>query len=144
VSALVFGKLPAHGDFVARGLTADRRTALDGWLSAAMVSARAAYPDFDDRFDRATPWRAVGTRVAGAIAPSQDGVGRRFPLLLLARDDAAACEDLLYAAIGGGWTVDRLAQEAGAAPDGLPTAWRGDAGECDGAMPPGLLTAMLA
>lgn len=144
MSALVFGKLPAHGDFVSRGLTAELRTRLDAWLSAAMVEARAAYADFDDRFDRATPWRAEGDGVSGAIAASQDGAGRRFPLLVLARGDAARCEDLLYAAIGESWTVDRLAEEAGEAPDVLPTAWRGYAGTRDGAMPADLLTAMLA
>lgn len=146
MTALVFGKLPAHGDFVARGVTAERRETLDAWLSASLVGARDLYgAEFDERFDRAAPWLCEGDRVAGAITPSQDSAGRRFPLLLLCEgSDAARCEELLYAAIGEGWTIDRLATEAGPAPNGSVSRWwNGDRTKADD-LPADLLTAMLA
>ena len=146
MTAWVFGKLPAHGDFVARGMDAATRTTLDDWLAAAMEAARTRYPDFAERFDAAQPWRAEGDAVAGAIAASQDAVGRRFPLLLLTdgeKHDASACEALLYAAITEGWDADRLA-EVGAAPRGAVARWVGTDGALNGARPVGLIGEMLA
>lgn len=148
MSAQLFGKLPAHGDFVARGLSFEAREALDAWLSASMLDARDAYGDsFDDRFDAAPPWQCAGEGVAGAIAASQDSVGRRFPVLLLCAgtvDDGARCEELLYAAIGQGWNADRLAAGAGAEPQGAVARWLGNGRERTGAMPTDLLREMLA
>ncbi|MGW8189859.1 type VI secretion system-associated protein TagF [Sphingomonas hankookensis] len=146
MTAWVFGKLPAHGDFVARGMDAATRGMLDDWLAAAMEAARVRYPDFADRFDVAHPWRAEGNGVAGAIAASQDAVGRRFPLLLLTdggRHDPAACEELLYAAITEGWDVDRLAQ-VGEAPRGTVARWIGEDRSLNGARPVDLIGEMLA
>lgn len=148
MTALLFGKLPAHGDFVARGVGQAQRQLLDAWLSTSQAAAVAAYPDFADRFDRALPWRAEGAGVAGAISPSQDSVGRRFPLLLLVAGDGDAgsyCEDLLFRAIGEGWDADRLAAEAGSAPEGPVAGWTGpDDARLAGERPADLLTAMLA
>jgi type VI secretion system protein ImpM len=82
-SARLFGKLPAHGDFVARGLGAAEREALDAWLSAEMLAAREALgSDFENRYDRAPPWRFAGPDGTGVLVASVDGVGRRFPLYL--------------------------------------------------------------
>jgi type VI secretion system ImpM family protein len=153
--AVIFGKLPAHGDFVARGLAAWQRERLDQWLSASLADARDQLGDaFAERFDTAPPWRCVGAR-AGAIAPSQDGAGRRFPLLLMAgsgRAGAQACEALLYDAIGGGWDADRVLAEAerivAEEPAGA-TTWETDGGEgfapatLPGEHPAGLVAAML-
>jgi type VI secretion system ImpM family protein len=148
MTAWVFGKLPAHGDFVARGMTAEERAALDTWLSASLLEAREAYgADFADRFDAVQPWRAEGDGVAGAIAASQDAVGRGFPLMLLA--DAAtlgpaACEELLRSAIMEGWDVDRLAMAADR-PGGAVQRWVGeDGGILTGERPVDLVRAMLA
>jgi type VI secretion system ImpM family protein len=118
---LLFGKLPAHGDFVSRGWAPEERDALDGWLSASLAQARdAAGAAFEDLYDRAPPWRFVTPLMAGAVAPSQDAAGRRFPLLLALRgggeDAAEGCEALLYEAIGGGWTADALVDRATALP----------------------------
>ncbi|KQM27594.1 hypothetical protein ASE58_04275 [Sphingomonas sp. Leaf9] len=148
MTAWVFGKLPAHGDFVARGMDAATRGALDDWLADALATARARFPgDFDARFDVAQPWRATGEGVAGAVAASQDAVGRRFPVLLLADDaqlDPSACEDLLYAAITEGWDVDRLAA-AGSAPRGVVARWSSAQGNgLDGPHPVELIVEMLA
>lgn len=148
MSAWVFGKLPAHGDFVSRGLSAPQRDALDAWLSASLVDARNAYDTaFEDRFDSAPPWHCTGEGVAGAITPSQDAAGRRYPLLVVCAgtpEDAERCEALLYAAIGEGWSADRLAAEAGAAPAGTISSWSGGGQTAHAAMPSDLLTAMLA
>ncbi|WP_294321334.1 type VI secretion system-associated protein TagF [uncultured Sphingomonas sp.] len=147
MTAWVFGKLPAHGDFVARGMDAPTRGKLDDWLAAAMEAGRARYPDdFADRFDVAPPWRAEGKGVAGAVAASQDAVGRRFPLLLLtdgAQHDSAACEELLYAAITEGWDADRLSA-VGAPPCEPVARWFGAERTLDGARPVELIAGMLA
>ncbi|MFV0623292.1 type VI secretion system-associated protein TagF [Sphingomonas sp. ac-8] len=148
MSARLFGKLPAHGDFVARGLSFAERDALDAWLSASLSAARETYGDaFEERFDTAVPWQCEGEGVAGAIAASQDAAGRRYPVLLLCAGEpqaAARCEDLLYAAIGEGWSADRLAAETGPAPTGTASLWRQGTRERTGAEPADLLTAMLA
>jgi type VI secretion system protein ImpM len=122
---LLFGKLPAHGDFVWRGFAPEERDALDAWLSAALADAReTAGAAFEDRYDRAPPWRFVTSAMAGALAPSQDASGRRFPLLLAlhggGEDAAAACEALLYEAIAGGWSADALVYRGAALADTAP------------------------
>lgn len=130
---LLFGKLPAHGDFVSRGWVPEERDALDAWLSQSLAAAReTAGVAFEDRYDRAPPWRFVTAMMAGAVAPSQDGAGRRFPLLLAVgggdEEAAEACETLLYEAIGGGWTADDLVDRAAVLADttedpGEPRWW---------------------
>lgn len=170
--AILYGKLPAHGDFVTRGLSHAERDRLDGWLAASMAAASARAGDaFEERYDSAPPWRfvtgAADTGCAGALVPSMDGVGRRFPLLLGVIGAGAAgeraaegCEDLLYRAIGEGWDADRLAGAAAALPldaqaplarDAAPAPrwWTlgGDEfapAELGGAWPADLVTAMLA
>lgn len=159
---ILFGKLPAHGDFIARGLLAAERVLFDDWLSASLDDARGALGDqFDDRFDQAPPWLYRG-RGGGALAPSQDATGRRFPALLISRegDEAMshACEELLYRAIGESWTADRLVDEAATLDTATPTVstpddpaprWWTDGGDgfapatLDGDSPPSLLRAML-
>lgn len=147
MAGIVFGKLPAHGDFVSRGIAAADRDRLDAWLSASLAEARQALGTaFEARYDQALPWQGRGEGVTGAIAASQDAAGRRFPLLVLtAGTDAAACEEWLYQAIGEGWSVDRLAEELPAIPDAPLDRWLGPNGRAlQGAEPPALLTAMLA
>jgi type VI secretion system ImpM family protein len=148
MSAWVFGKLPAHGDFVARGVDAADRDALDTWLSGSLLAARDRYGEgFADRFDAAQPWRAEGEGVTGAIAASQDSAGRRYPVVLLCgghAHDAAGCETLLYDAITQGWSVDQLTQAAGAAPHGTVARWYAADAELAGDRPQDLLTRMLA
>ena len=129
----LFGKLPAHGDFVARGLNAGDRDDLDAWLSASLSDARDVLAEaFAERYDAAPPWRFVapsdGAWQAGAMAPSVDAAGRRFPILIAiaglsdasARAAAARCEELLYDALANRWDADTLAavaREASIDPD---------------------------
>lgn len=124
MKSVLFGKLPAHGDFVSRGLVAGERDALDAWLTASLNDARAALGElFEDRYDRAPAWRFVEEearrRSAGAIAPSVDSAGRRYPIYLAFMIDAGTsalaaaerCEDLLYRAFAENWDADRLHAE---------------------------------
>ena len=86
------GKLPAHGDFVRRGLPTSFCEPWDAWLQAGMTAARDSLGDgFDAVWAAAPTWRFAlppGTcgpeAVAGVMACSMDSVGRRFPLTLAA------------------------------------------------------------
>jgi type VI secretion system protein ImpM len=124
--AILFGKLPSHGDFVDRGMVADRRAAWDGWLSGALDQAAQRLGDgFAAAHDAASPWRFVsgpgplgGDWRAGALAASIDAVGRRFFIVLaadgLTSSQAAArgqrlaetLEDLIYSAFEAKWIAD--------------------------------------
>ena len=83
--AFLFGKLPAHGDFVSRGLAADQVAAWDAWASSALDRLRGAAPEFETAHQSAPAWRFVAGPSAlgpawraGALAPSVDAAGRRF------------------------------------------------------------------
>ena len=168
MTAFLFGKLPAHGDFVARGLEPDAREALDLWLADSLAAAREMLGEaFDDLYEEAPPWRFAAAGVdgwtAGAMALSVDGVGRRYPILLaldgLANGQvetaADACENLLYDALGEGWDADRLHAAALAVTPDATVAWQGDEGWWTlgaerfneayllGARPAGLIAAVL-
>ena len=171
----LFGKLPAHGDFVARGLPAAAREELDHWLAASLADARDALGgSFERSYDRAPPWRFAAEGVdgwtAGAMAPSVDGVGRRYPVLVARTGIAAVAvevvaeqlEHLLYEALAGRWDADRLvAHAAGSAEPAAHSPWTlgerwwtlgcGVAGEwmfeqasLPGARPPALMRTVLA
>ena len=85
----LFGKLPAHGDFVRRGWGAETGDAIDSWLTAAVHSARSGRDDDDiAAWMHAAPlWRGyvppgqLGPHALHlAVAPSVDGAGRLFPV----------------------------------------------------------------
>ena len=120
MTARLYGKLPAHGDFVSRGFTREVTESYDAWLSASLADARAVHGDaFEARYDRALPWRFARGGTGGAITPSQDMAGRRFPIFVLLDNPAPlttaeAIEDLLYKAIAGRWTADTLIAAVGA------------------------------
>lgn len=89
--AFLFGKLPAHGDFVRRGLEDAGEAAWDDWASAALDARRTALgPDFEDAHGYALPWRFVLAPgglsgpgwSAGALMASIDSAGRRFVVAL--------------------------------------------------------------
>jgi len=92
----LFGKLPAHGDFVRRGLPAAFCEPLDAWLTAGVGAARDALGErFDAAWDAAPAWRfalpagACGTHAAaGVLLCSRDAVGRRFPLVVAVLGEA--------------------------------------------------------
>ena len=123
----LFGKLPAHGDFVRRGLPRSFVSPWDAWLSEGIHAARATLgEDWDAAWEAAPIWRfrlspgACGPdAVVGVVATSHDMVGRQFPLTLAAilpgaaipppDDWYAALEDALPAARAGGLDADALA-----------------------------------
>lgn len=172
VTARLFGKLPTHGDFVARGLTMAEKSQLDRWLSGEMDLARARCgDDFEGRFDQAGPWCFAGPVQdglwqGGALCPSIDSAGRRFPLFVACSGVAPAaapsaaeyCVDVIFRAFEDRLTADDLCQniakaewsagetEAGAAAD---QGWWADGDDrsptmtMSGAFPEGLIAAML-
>ena len=144
-----FGKLPAHGDFVARGLSASERDAWDGWASAGIEQARRELgEDFEACHDAAPPWRfAIGPGPfgpawqAGAFTPSIDRSGRRFIVLAGAKASAGrlapeaaggrvaeAMEAELYRVFETGGDIDALVAGAQAAVEGLAADPPGDGG----------------
>ncbi|MET0251598.1 MAG: type VI secretion system-associated protein TagF [Novosphingobium sp.] len=164
----LFGKLPAHGDFLARGLAGDLREALDNWISAGVAGARTRFADhFEQRYFAAPPWHFVdrgpdGQWTGGALCPSVDGVGRKFPILLAtpapgpeqALGAARVAVDLACAAISQGWDAGRLHTELGAAiaasatGEDIRTGWAIDADDGShlafpGRFPDGLVERML-
>lgn len=77
-----FGKLPATGDFVWRGLPDAFRRNWDAWLTrhiAPLLRDGATFPPGGLRFRLPSGGRLA----AGVILPSRDSAGRRFPLSLL-------------------------------------------------------------
>jgi type VI secretion system protein ImpM len=135
LAAFAFGKLPAHGDFVARGLAPAECAAWDAWSSEALTHARDVMGEaFEATHAAALPWRFAFRggpfgpgRLAGAIAPSMDRSGRRFVFVLGARAPAGlapngaggkAAERLeteIYQAIVAAAEVDTVVCDAAAA-----------------------------
>ena len=125
---MVIGKLPFHGDFVARGVTGRERDLLDKWLATSMAIASEQLGEkFDEAFDAAPPWRFAWDEdgwTAGALVPSVDSSGRRFPLLVALRNlregqveiASTLCEEAASEAIALRWNADELAK-AVEAPD---------------------------
>ena len=126
-ATLLFGKLPRHGDFVARGLDAVARESWDRWAAAGLETAREALgADFEAAHETMPPWRFVDEAAdgwrAGALAASIDSVGRRFVIVLAAQGlsagQAAAAgealaerfEALIHRGFMEALTADELAQ----------------------------------
>jgi type VI secretion system protein ImpM len=141
----LYGKLPAHGDFVRRNLPEAFVTPWDEWLQAGIIAAREELGDeFPDIWSAARPVSfhlpasACGPRpVAGVLLTSADFVGRRFPLTLAAvlPPDAAAPSREWYAslasagsaALDNGQTADALLADVLAAlPADLPAGAGGE------------------
>lgn len=140
-----FGKLPSHGDFLARRLPPAVRLCLDDWLQGALLQSRidlgrAWMPTW-----LGSPlWRFVmGPGVCndqawtGVMMPSHDRVGRCFPLLVAAAVDGtpqlrdcmtvhdgwfARLEDLALSALETGFLLevfDAALMAQGGAPAGF-------------------------
>lgn len=114
-----FGKLPARGDFVSRGLPPSLLTPWDQWLQAALAASRQQLGDqWLDHYLTSPLWRlalsggACGPQpYSGVLMPSVDRVGRYYPLLLAA--PVADGADLL-ALTAAAWfaTAEQLALQA--------------------------------
>lgn len=77
----LFGKLPATGDFVARGLPEGFRRSWDAWVTRhlALRNGDLVWPKGGLRFRLVSGGRVA----AGVILRSQDSAGRVFPLSLV-------------------------------------------------------------
>lgn len=136
-----YGKLPAHGDFVARGWDGGQVAALDAWLTSGLAAMRGGLDDddFAIRLTAAPLWRGyVPPGTCGddalhlALAPSIDSAGRYFFIAGGISGEAQAVwavasqtpgfadavEAATYEALGGGLDADGYAQAiADAAPE---------------------------
>jgi type VI secretion system ImpM family protein len=122
----LFGKLPALGDFVGRGLVPAQREAWDERCSMTLAAARRRLGDAFDGALEATPPRgflltptpAEPFWQAGCVAPSCDRAGRPFLLVLGMAGDAgwadagagmaARLEPCVRAAIGQELDIDAI------------------------------------
>jgi type VI secretion system protein ImpM len=84
----IYGKLPAHGDFVDRHLPNDFIAPWDRWLQLSLTASKARLgASWIDHYLTAPVWRfALTSRCVnkqnwlGILLPSVDSVGRYFPL----------------------------------------------------------------
>lgn len=129
----LFGKLPAKRDFVAFDLPSAVLQPWEAWLQGVVASSRHVLgADWTAAFLKAPIWRfwcgasVVGGAALGALMPSVDGVGRYFPLTVVAVAEGdghfappaadsraayfAALEDLMLSALDPDLDVDVLRQ----------------------------------
>lgn len=161
---MLFGKLPSHGDFIARGLSDAQTAAWDDYLTASLSDA-ATLEGFEDLYGVAPAWRFVadvdGQTMCGVIAPSVDKVGRQFPIVagVAAGENSEmlidACEAHLYDAFANGLDADALYAalqafpDAPEAPEVPPAHWylededRVVIDRLDGNRPPALIRHMM-
>jgi type VI secretion system protein ImpM len=118
-----YGKLPARGDFVGRGLPPRWRSDWDGWLQRGIALAATALDDaaLRERLGAFAPWcylalPAPGEIWCGIIAASHDRVGRAFPLTLVERLAAPASPHEIAARLAS------LLDAAAAGPEALEAA----------------------
>lgn len=85
-----YGKIPAVGDFVSRGLTTEMVSKLDVWLTEYVSSLPSLLPNYDTYWQDAPIWRFVAATgifssqiCIGLLTNSYDAVGRMFPLVIL-------------------------------------------------------------
>jgi type VI secretion system protein ImpM len=94
----LFGKLPAHGDFIYRNLPSNFINAWDTWLQGFVGSSQEQIGEtWLDVYLTSPIWRFVfsdgvidGNYWAGIMLPSVDRVGRYFPFSVAARLPAHA------------------------------------------------------
>lgn len=110
-----FGKMPATGDFVSRGLAGEFVRAWDPWISTHLVPMQTAGVWAGGTSLRFLLGPAAMGPMAGVILPSADRIGRRFPLTLAAPLAPAPLELLIEA---GDWFA-RLEAAARTAYEGI-------------------------
>jgi type VI secretion system protein ImpM len=142
-----FGKLPARGDFVGRGLPPDWLRTWDDWLQRSLAQAADALGAglLRQCLAEMPPWHCVVLPSepaqpvwCGVVVPSADRIGRVYPLLLAeaygsVELDAAGVVQLHERALRRhGWLRDAA---AAGSPDGFEariavlgeTGWCGEA-----------------
>ena len=88
----LFGKLSAKRDFVALSVPRDFLNAWEPWMQSCVSASRDSLGEtWLESYLTAPIWRfwlgadICGATVTGAVMPSLDGVGRYYPLTLLAQ-----------------------------------------------------------
>lgn len=76
----LFGKLPAHGDFVSRGLPAGLRNTLDHWITHNIGQRTLPRDGLRARLTLG------GGPILAVIQQSQDKHGRVFPIVVVVTD----------------------------------------------------------
>lgn len=140
-----FGKLPASGDFVSRGLPVGAQRVIDRWLTHHLAEY-ARLPDLWPVSGLYAVLEGPTDPIALLIVPSQDAAGRKYPLAIYAPGmgaDRAAIErwaqivlPAAISAIRDRQTADVLHAELDkcphpkAAPEALapPALWGADTG----------------
>lgn len=91
----LFGKLPSKRDFIAVATPRTFLSVWEPWIQSAIAASRALLATgWQEAFLTAPIWRywlgadLCGATVMGAVMPSIDGIGRYFPLTLLAIPEA--------------------------------------------------------
>ncbi len=130
----LFGKLPAHGDFIYRDLPPDFISVWDQWLQGYVGSSKEQLGDaWLDIYLTSPIWRFAfaegvvdGNGWAGIFLPSVDRVGRYFPFSVATRLPATlnpvefictrpnwyqAMEDAALGALHGQLKIDELIEE---------------------------------
>lgn len=132
----VFGKLPAHGDFVQRNLSPAFVAGWDEWMQHYIAGSREQIgEEWLDIYLTSPIWRFVfspgvidGKSWAGVMIPSVDRVGRYYPFSVVTSIPASTnpmefitmqtgwykdVEELCIAALDEGGTVDELTEYLG-------------------------------
>ncbi len=107
----LYGKIPAHGDFVSRGLERLQRSETDAWLTQWMRRAKTEWADeFEDNYRSAQPWLFSGEHITAILMPSFDSVERLFPIFACVKSGAVIQDvyDAAFSAIAENETADQL------------------------------------
>ena len=100
-----YGKLPSAGDFMHRRMSREVMAWWDRWLQAGLVATSHGLADTSRRaFEAAPAWNFAvpagaggGVVQLGCILPSQDRVGRRYPVCASACMPPETCQPALLA-----------------------------------------------
>lgn len=132
----VFGKLPAHGDFVMRNLSSNFVNSWDEWLQGFMLATQERIGDeWLNTYLTSPIWRFVlsagvmdDNTWTGIVMPSVDRVGRYYPFSIITQLPSntnpmefisqqaswfEALEKLALAALHGQMTIDELSNKLG-------------------------------
>ena len=95
--AALFGKLPAHGDFVRRGDAALVQR-LDRWLTEEVERLAAGLDDaYDARLAALPVWAfTLADGLAGSLSASHDRTGRVFPVVAVLEGDAICAAAIAF------------------------------------------------
>lgn len=137
-----YGKIPAAGDFIGRGLPRELTRRWDRWMEMSLRQAIDTGGGGGVWRFRAAPCVFASVPVAGVFRLSRDRVGRRFPMLIAVAGGRPApanpwyddAEALLAAACAGG-SLEALSEGvSGLVPPGVEAGgsgasfWRGEDG----------------